>query len=121
MQTFSELRAWQQGMKLAKSVYAVANRLPKSERFELSSQLRRVAVSVPSNVAEGHARYSDKEFQRFLRMARGSIAELQTQLLLAVELGYVDRVTISEALEMADHESRILTKLIASMEKEPAF
>jgi four helix bundle protein len=120
MQSFSELRTWQLGMRLAKAVYGVVARLPQSERFELSSQLRRAAVSVPSNIAEGHARYSDKDFQRFLRMARGSLAELQTQLLLAVELGYVDRPTIREPLELADHESRMLTKLIASLEKEPS-
>ena len=121
MQSFSELKAWQQGMKLAKSVYAIVNCLPQTERFDLGSQLRRAAISVPSNIAEGHARYSDRDFQRFLRIARGSVAELQTQLLLAVELGYVDRMKIKGALEEADHASRMLTRLIASLEKEPAF
>lgn len=75
-------------MDIAKGVYKIAKLLPKDELFVLSSQMRRAAISIPSNIAEGQARNSSKEFRNFLSVAKGSAAELETQLLLCVEIGY---------------------------------
>jgi len=84
-----ELRAWQEAMRLVQEVYAATRTFPHDERFGLTAQLRRAAVSVPSNIAEGAARESVKEFAQFLVMARGSLSELETQLILARDLGYL--------------------------------
>jgi four helix bundle protein len=87
---FRELDVWHLGVELAETVYRVTARFPKSELFALSSQMRRAAVSIPSNIAEGRARDSSKEFLRFLSISRGSLAELETQLELAIRLDYID-------------------------------
>jgi four helix bundle protein len=82
------LLAWQESMALAKLIYALTATFPREELYGLASQMRRAAVSVPSNIAEGAARLGQKEFLHFLNIARGSLSELDTQLLLARELGY---------------------------------
>ncbi|MGH8053076.1 MAG: four helix bundle protein [Stenotrophomonas sp.] len=100
---FRDLRVWEEAMVLVEKVYEIAARFPLDERFGLSSQIKRVAVSVPSCIAEGNARYSIPDYLRFLSMASGSLAELQTQLLLALRLGFVDQVVADTAL--AQHRS----------------
>ncbi len=85
------LEAWKEAMSLVKAVYQVTQAFPKDEMFGLTAQMRRAAVSVPSNLAEGAARTGRKEFAQFLSIARGSLSELETQLLIAIELGYVRR------------------------------
>jgi four helix bundle protein len=97
---YRDLRAWQQARALVKSVYAVTRRFPKEELFGLAQQMRKAAVSVPSNVAEGYGRGSRKDYVRFLQIARGSLYEVQTQLLLAQDLGYL---TVEQA-EPVEHE-----------------
>jgi four helix bundle protein len=87
-----DLRVWQESMDLVSTVYSLTKQLPKEELFGLTSQLRRSAISIPSNVAEGAAR----EFKQFLTIARGSISELETQLLLARNLGYVSDISTVE-------------------------
>ena len=82
MSTYRDLNVWKESMELAKVIYELCKKLPEDERFGLSSQMQRAAVSVPSNIAEGHGRGSDSEFKRFLQIANGSRCELQTQLLL---------------------------------------
>ena len=82
MSTFRDLTLWQKAMELAEAVYALCKQLPDVERFGLISQMQRAAVSIPSNIAEGHGRYSDNDFIRFLQIANGSKCELQTQILL---------------------------------------
>ena len=84
------LRAWVAGIELVKEVYALTGRFPTSERFGLTAQMRRAAVSVCSNIAEGAARGSRREFCRFLNMANGSLSELDTQLVIAEQLGYAE-------------------------------
>jgi four helix bundle protein len=84
-----DLIAWQESMKLARLTYEVTATFPKSEQYGLVSQMRRAAVSVPSNIAEGAARSGRKEFAQFLGVAKGSLSELETQLLLATDLGFV--------------------------------
>ena len=88
---YRDLLIWQKGMALAKQVYAMTRAFPGDERFGLTAQMRRAAVSVPSNIAEGQARRGRKEFVQFLSHAEGSLAELDTQLRLAVELGCCPR------------------------------
>ena len=85
---YKELIIWQKGMDLAKAVYQLTASFPSEEKFGLASQMRRAAVSVPSNIAEGQARHGRREFLQFLSHASGSLAELETQLLLAENLGY---------------------------------
>jgi len=81
--------AWQLGIKLVKDVYALTNDFPDSERYGLVAQMRRAAVSVPSNIAEGAARESTREFAHYLVIARGSLSELETQLIIGKELGLI--------------------------------
>ena len=87
---FKGLDAWQSAMRLALDVYEATAGFPETERFGLVSQLRRSSVSVPSNIAEGYERGSRQDYRRFLRVALGSLAEVETQLLLARELGYLE-------------------------------
>ena len=91
MRKHEELRVWQDAMTLVEMVYRHTNAMPEGERFGLTAQMRRAAVSVPSNIAEGAARGSDADFVRFLHMARGSLSELDTQLQLAARLGFIER------------------------------
>jgi four helix bundle protein len=86
--SYRDLLVWQKGMALAKMVYKLTGSFPDAERFGVVAQMRRAAVSVPSNIAEGQARQGRREFVQFLSHAEGSLAELDTQLLLSVELDY---------------------------------
>lgn len=89
IQSYKDLVVWRKSMDLVKQVYASSNRFPEDEKFGLSSQMRRSAVSVPSNIAEGWGRSSDKDFTRFLKIAKGSLFELETQIILAQELRFM--------------------------------
>ena len=84
-----ELRAWQEAMSLVKDIYQITSSFPNEEIYALTSQMRRAAVSIPSNIAEGAARTGYKEFLQFLSISRGSLSELETQLIIAKELGYM--------------------------------
>ncbi len=90
--SYRDLIVWQKGMLLCKEVYLLTQNFPKEEIYGLTSQMRRSVISIPSNIAEGRGRNSDKEFIRFLQIALGSIYELQTQLELAFELGYTNSI-----------------------------
>ena len=85
---FKELLVWQKGMELAKAVYRLTATFPAEEKYGLATQMRRAAVSIPSNIAEGQASYSTREFIQFLSHASGSLAELETQSLLSADLGF---------------------------------
>lgn len=87
MRSYQELEVWQQSMLLTELIYKITASFPDNEKFGLVSQMRRAAVSVPSNIAEGHGRDSSLEFKRFLFIARGSLAELETQYILAQRVG----------------------------------
>ena len=89
MRPHHELRVWQDAMELVTRIYSVSNTFPADERYGLTSQIRRASVSVPSNIAEGAARGGRKEFIHFLIISRGSLSELDTQLRIAMNLGYV--------------------------------
>ena len=88
---YTELRAWKQAVDLVLEVYSTTQQFPKTELYALTNQIRRSAVSVPSNIAEGKGRSSDREFALFLSHARGSLLELETQLLIASKLGYTGK------------------------------
>ena len=91
-----KLDVWQQSMKVAQGIYKLTNAFPADEKFGLVSQMRRAAVSIPCNIAEGAARQGKKEFKNFLSMAQGSLSELDTQIELAVSLGYLDKENLEE-------------------------
>lgn len=118
MQTYRELVAWQKAMSLVEQIYAVTREMPPEERFGLTSQMRRAAVSMPSNLAEGHARESTKEFVRYIAIARGSLAELESQLELAARLNMVHRDHVSDVLSDCDELGRILRGLRKSLDKK---
>jgi four helix bundle protein len=85
----TKLDVWKKAMILTTNIYKITTKFPKSEKYALASQIRRSAVSIPSNIAEGAGRFSSKEFTRFLHFAMGSIAELETQLLISADLNYI--------------------------------
>ena len=113
--SFRDLRVWQEAMKLTAEVYRGTVRFPRHELYGLSSQMRRAAVSVPSNIAEGKGHHSDKEFSHFLFHARGSLLELQTQILIAEELQYLSREDGQQLSAMCEGVGRALSGLINSL------
>ena len=116
-QTYRDLVAWQKAMELVTEVYRVTQRFPTEEMYGLTAQVRRAAVSVPSNIAEGQARYSHLDFQRFLRQARGSLVEVETQILIAVNLGFMDGKDAKPILTRAGEVGRIVNALLNSIRK----
>jgi four helix bundle protein len=111
-----DLIAWQKTFSLGLEIYQVTKRLPEHEKFGLISQLRRGSVSVASNIAEGYGRQTTADYLRFLRVARGGLYELDTQLLFCVELNYLDRNDYTPLHERLDECGRILAGLIRSLE-----
>jgi len=109
-----DLLVWQKSRVLVKNIYDLTAEYPKSEQFGLVDQMRRAAVSVPSNIAEGFGRSSKKEFKQSLNIARGSIAELQTQLLLSFDLGFLDK----ENYDSIDAQVIELYKMLNSLIKK---
>src|SRR4051812_4192378 len=107
---FTDLMVWQKAIQLGKMIYGVTCEFPKEEKFGLTSQVRRAAVSVASNIAEGHARQG-KEFAYFLSIARGSLAETESQLLFAVEIGYLKSEAIIPIRELASEIHRMTAAL----------
>ena len=113
--SFSDLRVWRQAMDLTLLVYRSTERFPRQEMYGLVQQMRRAAVSVPSNVAEGKGRWSRKEFRQFLFNARGSLLELETQATLAFELGYLSVEQSRELQSMAAKVGSSLAGLLNSI------
>jgi four helix bundle protein len=109
--SYRDLRVWDTAMSLVLEVYRITESFPQAERFGLTSQLRRAAVSVPSNIAEGHARTTRGEYKNCLSIARGSVVEVEVQLTLAEQLGYVQSPGLAKALDHCDAISRMITNL----------
>ncbi len=108
MHNFRELEIWKRSLELAKAIYQCTNSFPSSEAFGLASQIKRSAVSIPSNIAEGSSRSSNKDFNRFLQIALGSAFELETQLILAAEFKFIVAKTYSEIqLELIEIQKMI--------------
>jgi four helix bundle protein len=109
------LKVWQLGIEIADRAYALSISFPEHEKFGLTNQFRRAVVSIPSNIAEGNARDSTKEYLRFLSIAIGSLAEVETLLELAKRFHYGDPETIAEIFNMLDEERRMLRGLQRSL------
>ncbi|MGA7461351.1 MAG: four helix bundle protein [Candidatus Korobacteraceae bacterium] len=115
MQSYKELVVWQKSMNLVSEIYEVTRSFPREEIYELTSQMRRSAVSVPSNIAEGQGRASKGEFIQFLCHARGSLFELETQIILAAKFDYVSREGSERLLAQLTEVARILNGLLTSL------
>ena len=116
MASYKDLTVWQKSMSLVMEVYRFVKLLPTEERFALSDQMRRCSVSIPSNIAEGQARNSHKEFIRFLCIAQGSRAELETQIQICIRLNYITEQQSKVALQLCDEISRMIRTLIQKEE-----
>lgn len=113
--SYRDLLVWQKALELAKHLYRITRNFPEDERFGLVSQIRRTAVSIVSNIAEGQARRTRKEFVQFLYVSRGSLAELDTQVILAAELNYITEKEYVDLSSTIDALQRMLFRLIESL------
>ena len=118
-ESYRNLIAWQKAKALALDIYRCTRRFPKDEVHGLTSQMRRAAVSVPSNIAEGKGRRTRQDFVHFLYQARGSLLELETQLSIVRELEYLDAPTFSSTLSQAEEVGRILNGLVNHLQAQP--
>jgi four helix bundle protein len=115
IESFKDLRAWQEGHKLVLSIYDATKLFPKDEQFGLSSQLRRAVVSITSNIAEGFSRKSLKEKIQFYSMSHGSLTEVENQLIIAKDVGYINKETFNNMLDNIIVISKTLNGLIKSL------
>ena len=116
---YKELTVWKKSMELVKEVYMLTKKLPKEETYGLSDQMRRAAVSIPSNIAEGNGRKNDTEYARFLNIARGSECELETQLYICVMLNYVSAEQAKPAFELLNEIGKMINALAKSLTTNP--
>lgn len=117
MKDHKDLIVWQKSMELTRIIYTLTKRFPQGEIFGLTNQIRRAVVSIPSNIAEGFGRNSDKQFIHFLKIAKGSAAELETQLLISRDLSYLTAKDAKSTLALYDEIARMLGPLIRNIEK----
>jgi len=115
IKSFKDLKIWKRGMKLVEDIYTNTRTFPKEEMYGLTSQLRRSAVSIPSNISEGFARFHNKEYKQFLYMSLGSCAELTTQIIIASRLGYIDNVNSDNLLHDIEEISKMTMGLIKKL------
>lgn len=115
---YEDLRVWNNSIKLAKEVYNITSSFPKEELYGLTNQIRRSSVSVSSNIAEGCARGSANEFLRFLNISLGSLAELKTQLIIAVEIEYLTREKLEGTFNSIDEIGRMISSLKNSIKNQ---
>jgi four helix bundle protein len=120
IQSYHDLTVWRQAVELAVSSHRVAQHMPPVERFGLANQIRRAAVSVPANIAEGHARLHTAEYVNHLSIARGSLYELETHLVLAQRFGYLDETTLRAMLESSNEVGRLLNGLVRALRRSTA-
>ena len=118
IESYRDLKAWQKAMDLVENVYSFTARLPDDERFGLAAQLRRAAVSIASNIAEGHARASTREFSRYIAVARGSLAEVETQVLIVRRLKMTDQGAAEALLSRCDEQGRVLRGLKKALDNK---
>jgi four helix bundle protein len=111
LKSYRELEVWTKAMALAKAIYAAADAMPKREEYRLTSQLIRAAISIPANIAEGHARATRKDYAHFISIARGSTAELETLILLAESTELLPQSTTRQLLASTEEVGRMLTRL----------
>lgn len=115
--SFKDLQIWQWSRKLAVKIYSITKSFPKEEIFGMTSQLRRAGVSIPSNIAEGHRRGTDKEFIQFLNIARGSLAEVETQIIIANDIKFIEDSITEEMVIEINEIGKMINGLISSLTK----
>ncbi|NQT01725.1 MAG: four helix bundle protein [Planctomycetes bacterium] len=108
---FKDLKVWQKGIEIVDKIYTITAKFPKEEVYGLSSQTRKAAVSIPSNIAEGFLRHHTKEYKQFLYIALGSCAELDTQVIISNRRKYMTKAELEELTEDINHETRMLVSL----------
>ena len=118
VKSYKELIIWQKGIKIVVLVYKLSESFPKEEIYALTSQIKRASVSIPSNIAEGFGRQTDKSFNHFLNIARGSLFELETQLIIAKELGFLfDNKIFLELLSLIEEESKMINSFSKNLKE----
>jgi four helix bundle protein len=118
IKSYRDLRVWQDSMALAEMSYRLTRSFPKEEMFGLSAQVRRAAVSIPANIAEGHGRENTQSFIQYLRIAQGSLKELETHLILAERVGVTEKEKIQEPLRACEAIGKMVRLLIRSLQKK---
>jgi len=114
IRNYKDLNIWKRSIELVKNIYEISNSFPKEELYVLTSQLRRTAISIPSNIAEGFSRFHNKEYRQFLYIALGSCAELETQIIIANYLKYLDDDKFNDII----NESEVICKMISNLIKK---
>ena len=117
VRSYKELNIWKKGIEIVDCIYAITENFPQNELYGLASQMQKSAISIPSNIAEGFARGHTAEYKQFLRIALGSCAELDTQLIIAHRRNYITQAKALNLQENLDHESRMIMNLIKSLRK----
>jgi four helix bundle protein len=120
VKSYKDLIVWQKSMDLVEMVYPATKEFPREELYGLTNQLRRAAVSVPSNIAEGHARMPTAEFRNFLSIARGSLAEVETQLLIAQRLNFINQQSLKPILAMQVEVNKMTNALNTKLTPHPS-
>ncbi|MFH0985823.1 MAG: four helix bundle protein [Candidatus Omnitrophota bacterium] len=118
LRNFRDLKVWQMAKEIAVDTYRVTQQFPREEIYGLSSQMRRAAISISSNIAEGFNRFYKKDYRRFLMISLGSCGELESQIEVGTALGYVPENALKSLLEKLDHENRMLRKLHSAMDEK---
>lgn len=118
VQSYRDLKVWQKGRTLVSRIYQASSQFPQTEMYGLTSQIRRAAISIPSNLAEGSAKGSTREFMRFIGIAYGSLAEVETQLFLASDLSFITASEREALLEETSELGRMLNGLLRSLESK---
>ena len=117
LNSYKELKVWQHGMQIAEACYHLTSSFPRSELYGMTSQIRRAAASIPANIAEGYGRGHRAEYIQFIRIANGSLKELETHLILASRVLLAEQEAVEELLKLCDEEGRMLRALLQSLQK----
>ena len=117
MTSYRDLIVWQKSMNLVTLIYKLVAQLPENEKYGLTPQIKRSAISIPSNIAEGYGRNYKKDYSRFLQIARGSLFENQTQLEIAVNLDFIEAIDLEEIKELSIEVEKMLNSLIKKLEE----
>jgi four helix bundle protein len=115
--SYKELDIWKKGVEIVNQIYGLTSHFPKEELYGITTQMRRSAVSIPTNIAEGFVRYHNKEYRQFLYVALGSCAELETQIIVSLNQKYLSKKDSEELSEQLDHESRMLMNMIKAVSR----
>ena len=122
IKSYKELLIWQKGIRIVVLVYKLTQNFPKEEVYALTNQIKRASASIPSNIAEGFGRHTDKSFNHFLNISRGSLNELETQLILAKELGFtLDEKMLNEIMLLIEEESKMIHSFSKKLKEQKNF